>query len=317
MALKAEVRQPATDPEESYFKAEDYYLRAVEHNWPIIGEKRQQEYYLNRLKNRLKIFRLTFIEPARDPKRTVVWPRERGFRDLDECIFSLARSLRKKKPLTYSDAVELVDKKWPHLHLWNSINTLSMRALELDPKFPVKSEGVRHFEWILGLAKENGRRADLARRFLKDHFLLLARKIKLSKVSWGDYEEILLKKDGKMIFLQCDMHFPSVKTNCYVRYLEMQRDWGLWEEDWERCEAAQGKREPFFEWVERMDTHDAKLGETRRKEKRRLATERQRRYREKIRAEMRDRLFREIRDDEQVRANLRHAVILSGPHRLK
>ena len=308
---------PSAKTEELHSLAEDYYLREIERKCPIFSEKRRQEYYLDRLKNRLEIFRQTFIEPARDQKFILLWPRDKSFLDFDECIFGLARSLRKKKPLTYSDAVELVDKRWPHLHLLNSIYTLSMRALELRPTFPVKSEGVRHFEWILGLAKENGRRADLARRFLKDHFLLLARKIKLSKVSWGDYEEILLKKDGKIIFLQCGMQFPSVAMNCYVRYLEMQRDWGLWEEGWERWKAAQTKRKPFFEWVARMGTDDAKLGETRLKEKRRLATERQRRYREKIRAEKRDRLLSEIGDDEQVRANLRHAVILSGPRRLK
>jgi hypothetical protein len=307
---------PSAKTEELHSLAEDYYLREIERKCPIFSEKRRQEYYLNRLKNRLEIFRQTFIEPARDPKFILIWPRDKSFRDFDECIFGLARSLRKKKPLTYSDAVELVDKRWPHLHLLNSIYTLSMRALELRPTFPVKSEGVRHFEWILGLAKENGRRADLVRRFAKDHKLLLGRKIELSEVRWADYEEILLKKGGKMVFLQCGMHFPSVAMNCCVRYLEMQRDWDLWSKDCQRWKAQADKREPFFEWVERMDVDDAKLRETRHKEKRRLATERQRRHRKKIRAEMRDKLLREIGDDEQVRANLRDAVILSGIRRL-
>jgi hypothetical protein len=210
----------------------------------------------------------------------------------------LAGTLRKKKLLRWADAVVLVDKRWPSLHLKRSIRSLIKQGLAGEPKLPTKPEGVEHFDWIGRLAEGSGRRANLARRFIKDHELLLVGKINLSKVRWEDYEEILLKKDQR-IFLQLDMELPNPRINCYVRYLEMQRDHWLWSKDMDQRRAENAKRKPYFEWGKRNEIRDSGLGVTRLNERRRLANERQMRRRKKIRAEKRDRPLRGIRGDEQ------------------
>jgi hypothetical protein len=275
------THQSLAELEESILELdEEVYLANVSKSSIIglFGKKTQQKHYLDRLKTRLHHLHWTFIDPA--AKTPVIWPRDASFRDLDECIFGLAGTLRKKKRLRWVDAVVLVDKRWPSLHLKHSVRSLIKQGLARKPKLPTKPEGVEHFDWISRLAERSGRRATLARRFIKDHELLLVGKINLSKVRWEDYEEILLKKDQR-IFLRLDMELPNQRINCYVRYLEMQRDHWLWSKDMDQWSAENAKRKPYFEWGKRNEIRDSGLGGTRINERRRLATERQRRRREK------------------------------------
>ena len=257
----------------------------------------QQEYYLDRLKDCLDHLHFTFIDRAADTP--VIWPRDASFRNLDDCVFGLAGTLRKKKCLRWADAVVLVDKRWPALRLKARVRRLIKQGLSRNSEPPTKPEGAEHFGWISEVAEGSGRRADLARRFLEDHELVMGRKINLSAVRWADYEEILFSRDGKMIFSQCGMHLPSVAMNCYLRYLEMQCDLLLWSKDMDRWGAENAKRKPYFEWGKRIEIRDSGLGETRLEEKRRLKTERQRRYLKKIFSKKRLKIFRDTRDGEQ------------------
>ena len=86
------------------------------------GRKMQQKHYLDRLKMRLHNLHWTFIDQK--AAAPVIWPRDASFRDLDDCVFGLARTLRKKKRLRWADAVVLVDKRWPRLHLKASVRSL-------------------------------------------------------------------------------------------------------------------------------------------------------------------------------------------------
>jgi hypothetical protein len=275
MAMKPDVRQPAT-----YRMG----LRDALIIPQIYGDKVQQKHYLTKLELLLKRLHAQFIDPARRGEdELVLWPSDHDFHELDVCVLALARALRKKKLLTYAGTLKLVDQRWPRLHLARSVRSLLEEAKRLTPKSPAKPEPVEHMEWIWGLAEGNGRRADLARRFIKDHELLLAGKIELSKVRWADYEELLLGKGPKMIFLQCGMNFPNVANNCCVRYLETQRDYSLWNEKVNKWSEERTKCEPLYHWLWKRVPLDSWLNEARLDRKRRAARERQKRHRQKIR----------------------------------
>ena len=280
------MREPATEQEEWSFKAKRRGgLRDALIIPQIRGDKVKQKHYLFNLELVLRHLRVLFIDPARRGRdELVVWPSDDYFGELDVCVLALAGALRKKKPLTYASKLKLVDQRWPRLRLVRTVRSLLEQAEALTPKFPAKPEAVEHMEWIRGLAEGNSRRADLARRFIKDHKLLSARKIKLSKVRWEDYEEILLKKDRR-IFLECDMEFPNPRMNCCVRYLEMQPECCLWSQKAKNWSEETTKCEPLYHWREKRNdtTPDSWLSEIRVQRKRRIARERQRRHREKIR----------------------------------
>jgi hypothetical protein len=254
---------------------------------PLIhGDKGQQKHYLSELESLLRTLHFVFIDPARQGKNPVAWPSDADFSTLDFCVRALARALRKKKRSTYIEKLKLVDENWRRLHLLNSVQSLLKQALALTPKLPEKPEAVEYLDWIQALANRSGPRAHLAKRFLKNHQLLSAGKIKLSQVRWKDYEEILLQP-GR---LECDMEFPDPGMKSLVRYLEMHRHYSLWKEKVNRWHQEFAKCEPLYYWVRRRHISADRLNEVRLEAKRQAARERLRRFREKKIPEKRYRL---------------------------
>src|SRR5438128_2539621 len=100
--------------------------------------------YLSRLKTQLELLRKTFIEPSMRNARARLWPREEDFRELDECIFGLARTIRLKKLLAYDEAIVLVDRKWRELRLATTLTGLMRAALNDKRQFAKAPEAVVH-----------------------------------------------------------------------------------------------------------------------------------------------------------------------------
>ena len=254
-----------------------------------------QAYYLQRLSRRLELLENTFVIPVLNPKRKVfLWPRHEDLQDIDDCIFVLAGTLRKKKLLTHSGAIHLVDRKWPSLRLERRLRQLfgacHRHPAQHPPDVP---ESVEHFLWIKRLANGQGRRAELARRFMSDHQLLRAKKRKLSQIPWADYGEILLKHEGKKIVLQCPIPFISSKTSCCARYLEMERDRLLYFHELNELDRWQqkiGDPKPLLEWLERNDLRDSSLNARQLERRRQAARVRQARRRKEIRIKKRDQI---------------------------
>jgi hypothetical protein len=256
------------------------------------GKWQNDDLWFWQLRNRLELLEEMFVIPALNLKPQVfLWPRDKDLRDLDRCIFGLAHTLRKKKLLTHTEAIALVDRKWPRLHLLRRILQLIKAGLG-HPMPPAPPKSVEHFLSIKSLVNGRGRKADLARRFIRDHELLRSKRRKLSEISWADYEEILLRRDGERIVPQCPIPFISTKTSCCVRYLEMERDFWLWSLELEELKQQRevfGDSTPFDEWLERNDLRDSGLDATRLERRREAARKRQARRRQKILAKKRDR----------------------------
>jgi hypothetical protein len=257
--------------------------------------KQWQQDYLPRLSKRLKLLENTFVIPALNPKwKVFLCPRDEDLRDIDECIFGLATILRKKKLLTQTEAIRLVDQKWPRLRLERRLRQLfeacRRSATQSLPDVP---ESVEHFLWITKLAKGQGQRAELARRFLAHHELLRSKQRKLSQIPWADYQEILLKHDGKKIVPQCPIPFMSSQTSSCARYLEMERDRLLYSHELNELVQWQqriGSPKPLLEWFERNDLRDSGLHARRIERRRQAAKERQARRRKEIRTKKRDKI---------------------------
>jgi hypothetical protein len=272
--------------------------------------KQRQQDYVPRLSKRLELLENTFVIPALNPKRKVfLWPRQEDLQEIDECIFGLAETLRKKKLLTHTEAIHLVDQKWPRLRLERRLRQL----IEASLGHPAQSRpgvpgSVEHLLWIKKLAMGQGQRAELARRFIRDHQLLRSKQKKLSQIPWADYGEILLKHDGKKIVPQCPIPFVSSKTSCCARYLEMERDLLLYLHELNELELSQqkiGDRKPFLEWIERNDLRDSGLNARRLERRRKAARERQARWRKEIRRKKRDKIRGAASDIERASTNSR------------
>jgi hypothetical protein len=277
----------------------------------VLREKSQKD-YLRRLPKRLELVEKTFVIPALNPKRKgFLWPRDKDLRDIDQCIFGLAGTLRKKKLLTHTEAILLVDKKWPGLRLRRRLLQLIEAGLgHQNAPLPDVPESFEHFLWIKNLAKGHGPTAELAGRFIHDHELLRARQRRLSQIKWAPYKEILLRRDGRAIAPQCPIPFVSSETSCCARYLEMERDFWLYSHEFEELDRQRqmfGEPKPYFEWLEQNDLRDSGLNALRLARRREAAKKRQARHRKEIRAKKRDKIKGIASDNEQASSNLRDA----------
>ena len=266
--------------------------------------------HLRRLRNRLHLLDTVFTKRVLNLKaRAFLWPEESDFRELDECIFYLAGTVRTKKLLTHSEAILLVDQKWPKLHLEQRLLALMRAALDHPNPAPAKPRAVVHFEAIVDLAKREEAKSALAKRFLSDHFRLDVKPLRSFQIQWVDYEELLLRRDGRQVFLQCRMNLPSPAMNCYVMYLEMQRDRWLFEQEMQQWESIQREREPFYQWIEKADLHDSSLPSIRLEKQRQTERDRQTRHRKNKRMKKRDELRAACRESDEDDRPLRDTEI--------
>jgi hypothetical protein len=100
---------------------EDTYARITREHFEQ-DRKKKQEHLIGQLKRLLRFFDETFVKnpSEREPNHRdwpFIWPKEEDFAELDDLVFRLARSLRKKKKLPHEEAYSLVDERWPSLRL--------------------------------------------------------------------------------------------------------------------------------------------------------------------------------------------------------
>ncbi len=241
-------------------------------------------------------------------RKARLWPREEDLRELDECIYTLARTLRSKRKLTHDDAILLVDKKWPKMHLQSRIQNLLQAALLPDGAAPAAPEGVIQWKAICDQARQRGPNGRIAAEFVKMDERLRQQKIKPSEVKWDRFYE-LLKGENATIHFPGNIAISSYAAAAYTKYLEIEHDYWLWNDRFEKWRAANAEREPFYAWIERNDILDSRVDETHLAKSRQAARDRQRHRRKKIRQEKRDRKRAESSDEGQPIGDLRDARI--------
>lgn len=253
--------------------------------------KKKQEYLIRRLKRLLWFFDETFVKnpSQREPKHRdwpFIWPEEKDFAELDDLVFGLAYSLRKKKKLSQVGAYSLVDKRWPRLRLDKFLLRFAKRisGLRLDP--PPPNAAYEHLKWIMKLASEKSKNSACAKEFLSIHGKLRNGTTTSSQIRWGRYRDVLSTPGLESIRL--DNHLipfpPHSDIECYTKYLELDRGLLLLENDYHKWKEKTETRKPFYDWVEKNDLRDLDLSNRSEEERRAQARKRKKlqRFREKL-----------------------------------
>jgi hypothetical protein len=159
-------------------------------------KKREQAHLIARLKRLLWFFDETFIKnpSEREPERRnwpFTWPKEGHFKELDDLVFGLAHSLRKKKKLSQVAAYSLVTRRWPSLKLDKFLLRPVKRVSGLRPDPPLPNAACEHLEWIKKLSRGNSKNSACAKDFLSIHKKLRNGATALSQIKWGRYRDVL------------------------------------------------------------------------------------------------------------------------------
>ena len=270
--------------------AENPYARITREHFEQ-ERKKNQEYLIEKLKRLLWFFDETFIKNPSERETNhrdwpFIWPEDKDFAELDDLVFRLAYSLRKKKKLSWEEAYSLADKHWPSLRLNKFLLRFAKRVsgLRLDP--PPPNAALKHLEWIRKLANHKSKNSKCAKDFLSTHEKVRNGTITLSQIKWGRYRDVLNTPGSQSIRL--DNHSisfpPGSDIECYAKYLELDRGLLLWENAYCTRKEKMETRKPFYDWVQRNELRDIDLVNRWEEEQRAKARKRKKlqRFREKV-----------------------------------
>jgi hypothetical protein len=269
---------------------EDSYARITREHFEQ-ERKKKQEHLTRQFKHLLWYLDETFVKnpSEREPNHRdwpFIWPKEVDFAELDDLVFRLAYSLRKKKKLRHEEAYSLVDEHWPSLRLDKFLLRFAKRVsgLRLDP--PPPNAAYEHLKSIKKLASGKSKNSACAKDFLSIHRKLRNGTTSLSQITWGRYRDVLNKPGSQSICLENHLipFPPNSDIECYTKYLELERGLLLWENAFHQWKDKTETRKPFYDWVERNDRRDIDLSIRSEEERRAKARKRKKRqrFREKL-----------------------------------
>jgi hypothetical protein len=269
---------------------EDPYARITREHFEQ-ERKNKQQHLIGQLKRLLWFFDETFVKnpSQREPDHRdwpFIWPKEEDFAKLDDLVFGLAYSLRKKKKLSQEEAYSLVEERWTSLRLDKFFFRFAKRVSELRLDPPPPNASCKHLEWITNLASGKSKDSACAKDFLSIHRKLRNGTTALSQIKWGRYRNVLNTPGSRSIHLENHLipFQQDTDIECYAKYLELDRGLLLWENDYHRWKEKAKTCEPFYDWVERNDLRDADRPSRSEEERRAKARKRKKlqRFREKV-----------------------------------
>jgi hypothetical protein len=202
-------------------------------DWAEIGEN----YVVNRLGWTLALLDNVYCWlPGSAPIRNdllaqnTFWPREWDLEQLHSVVTDLFMTEHGKLPDPYWKAYKWVNDLLPKLRLVRTVDQLVRRA-----RARLNEVGE---SYLVGLQRDAGAGSPKAKGLVK---LLQAIKEDVSKAkegAWEDYEQLLFKRDNKLVQLACGDLAGNPRLRCYARALEIVAD-----------DLRYERMRPFLRWI--------------------------------------------------------------------